>query len=70
VEKKYREPFLPLVPDIKHTSPDNLDKMREAISEKTAAVLVEPVRGEGGIRVVPDGYLAGCANYATKKASS
>jgi acetylornithine/LysW-gamma-L-lysine aminotransferase len=66
-EKKYREPFLPLVPDIKHTSPDNLDKMREAISEKTAAVLVEPVRGEGGIRVVPDGYLAGLRQLCDEK---
>jgi acetylornithine/LysW-gamma-L-lysine aminotransferase len=56
-DKKYREPFMPLVPEIKHVASDNADKIREAISEKTAAVLMEPVRGESGVRVPPDGYL-------------
>ena len=56
-DKKYREPFMPLVPEIKHVPPDNADKIREAITEKTAAVLMEPIRGEGGVRVPPDGYL-------------
>ena len=56
-DKKYREPFMPLVPEIKHVAPDNSEKLREAISEKTAAVLMEPIRGESGVRVPPDGYL-------------
>jgi acetylornithine/LysW-gamma-L-lysine aminotransferase len=56
-DKKYREPFMPLVPDIKHVSPENPAKLAEAISEKTAAVIIEPIRGEGGIRMLPDGYL-------------
>jgi len=58
-DKKYREPFLPLVPEFKHVPPDNINKVREAITEKTAAVLVEPIRGEGGIRVPPDDFLQG-----------
>lgn len=56
-DKKYREPFMPLIPDIKHVSPDNSAKIGEAITEKTAAVLMEPIRGEGGIRVPPEGYI-------------
>lgn len=56
-DKKYREPFQPLIPEIKHVAPDNAAKIREAITEKTAAVLMEPIRGEGGIRVPLDGYL-------------
>jgi LysW-gamma-L-lysine/LysW-L-ornithine aminotransferase len=58
-DKKYREPFMPLVPEIKHVPPDNIEKVKEAITEKTAAILIEPVRGEGGIRVPPDGFLQG-----------
>ncbi|MGE5638029.1 MAG: aspartate aminotransferase family protein [Chloroflexota bacterium] len=66
-DKKYREPFLPLVPEIKHVPPDNLEKMRDAISEKTAAVLVEPIRGEGGIRVPPSDYLRGLRELCNEK---
>jgi len=56
-DKKYRDPFMPLVPEIKHVPADNIDKLCEAITEKTAAVIMEPIRGEGGIRVPQDGYL-------------
>jgi acetylornithine/LysW-gamma-L-lysine aminotransferase len=66
-DKKYREPFLPLVPEFKHVPPDNLDKLKEAITDKTAAVLMEPIRGEGGIRVPPDGYLQGVRELCSEK---
>jgi acetylornithine/LysW-gamma-L-lysine aminotransferase len=66
-DKKYREPFMPLVPEITHVAPDNLEKMRDAITEKTAAVLVEPIRGEGGVRVPPDGYLKGLRELCDEK---
>ena len=56
-DKKYREPFLPLIPEVKHVAPDNSDKIKEAMTEKTAAIIMEPIRGEGGVRVPPDGYL-------------
>jgi acetylornithine/LysW-gamma-L-lysine aminotransferase len=66
-DKKYREPFQPLVPEIKHVPPDNLDKVKEAITEKTAAILLEPIRGEGGVRVPPDGYLQGLRQLCDEK---
>jgi len=56
-DKKYREPFMPLISDIKHVAPDNPDKIREAITDKTAAVIMEPIRGEGGIRLPSENYL-------------
>jgi len=58
-DKKYREPFKPLVPEFKHVPPNNPEKVMEAITEKTAAVLVEPIRGEGGIRIPPKDFLSG-----------
>jgi len=66
-DKKYREPFQPLVPEFKHVPPDNLDKLREAITDKTAAVLLESIRGEGGIRVPPDGFLQGVRQLCDEK---
>ena len=66
-DKKYREPFMPLIPDMKHIPPDNVSKLREAITDKTAAVIMEPIRGEGGIRVPPDGYLQDVKEICTKR---
>ncbi len=66
-DKKYREPFMPLVPEIKHVPPDNLEKVKEAISDKTAAILLEPIRGEGGVRVPSDGYLQGLRQLCDEK---
>jgi len=66
-KKKYREPFMPLVPGFKHVPPDNLEKMRAAITEKTAAVLVEPVRGEGGVLVPSDDFLPGLREICDEK---
>lgn len=66
-DKKYREPFQPLIPDMKHVPADNLDKLREAITEKTAAVIMEPIRGEGGIRIPADGYLQEVREICNKR---
>ncbi|MBN1357859.1 acetylornithine/succinylornithine family transaminase [Candidatus Bathyarchaeota archaeon] len=66
-DKKYRAPFQPLVPEFKHVPPDNLEKLAEAITEKTAAVLLEPIRGEGGIRVPPEDFLPGVRELCDEK---
>jgi acetylornithine/LysW-gamma-L-lysine aminotransferase len=66
-DKKYREPFMPLIPDVKHVAPDNADKIREVITDKTSAVLMEPIRGEGGVRVPPEGYLQAVREICDEK---
>ncbi len=66
-DKKYREPFKPLVPEFSHVPPDNLEKLTEAITDKTAAVLLEPIRGEGGVRVPPSEFLPGVRKICNEK---
>jgi len=66
-DRKYRDPFKPLVPEFKHVPPDNLEKVREAISDRTAAIIVEPIRGEGGVRLPPPGFLEGLREICEEK---
>jgi LysW-gamma-L-lysine/LysW-L-ornithine aminotransferase len=47
--KKYREPFMPLVPGFHHFPYNNLDALRKAVNDQTAAVILEVVQGEGGV---------------------
>jgi len=47
---KYRDQFEPLIPGFSFVPFNNLDKLAAAVSEETAAVILEPVQGEGGVR--------------------
>jgi acetylornithine/LysW-gamma-L-lysine aminotransferase len=49
-EKKYREPFEPLVPDFTHIAYNDVTALEAALSDKTAAVILEVIQGEGGVR--------------------
>ena len=55
--KKYREPFAPLVPGITHVPYDKIERMEKAIDDQTAAVIVEIVQGEGGVRPGSAGFF-------------
>ena len=59
---KYREPFEPLVPGVRFCPWDDLKQAALTIGPKTAAVFVEPVQGEGGVRVAPAEFLHGLAD--------
>jgi len=56
-KRAYRENFEPLVPGFAFTPFNDPGKLRDAVGEATAAVLIEPVQGEGGIRPATAGYL-------------
>ena len=55
--KTYREPFLPLVPDFSHVPFNNIEALEAAVNENTAAVILEPVQGEGGVHPTDPDYL-------------
>lgn len=55
---QYREAFEPLVPDVEFVPFGDEQALREAVDEDTAAVILEPIQGEGGVIVPPDSYLS------------
>ncbi|MCB9449803.1 MAG: acetylornithine/succinylornithine family transaminase [Anaerolineaceae bacterium] len=57
--KDYREPFAPWQPAVMHVTYNDLDSARVAISEETAAVVVEAIQGEGGVYPADADYLRG-----------
>jgi len=57
--KKYREPFMPLVPDFQHVPYNKLERLEAAIDDTTAAVILEVVQGEGGVHPGTAEYLQG-----------
>ncbi len=58
-EAHYREPFAPLVPEFTHVPYNNLDALAAAVGDSTAAVIMEVVQGEGGVRPGSAEFLRG-----------
>ncbi len=68
-EKKYREPFEPLVPGFRHVAYNDLAALDQAVNDQTAAVILEVVQGEGGVRPGTPTICAGrrrCAANAAR----
>ncbi|MDE2229972.1 MAG: aspartate aminotransferase family protein [Alphaproteobacteria bacterium] len=57
--KKYLKGFGPPTPGFDHVAYGNLNEMRATVSKETAAIIVEPVQGEGGLAVASTEYLKG-----------
>lgn len=56
-EEEYQRGFGPLLPGIKTIPYGDVDALKEAINENTAAFLFEPIQGEAGINIPPEGFL-------------
>ncbi len=66
-EKSYRAPFEPLVPDYQHVRYNDAAALEAALSERTAAVLLEIVQGEGGVRPAAPDYLQAAARLCQER---
>jgi predicted acetylornithine/succinylornithine family transaminase len=54
---RYREPFSPLVPDVTFIPLNDLRSLREAVTDRTCSVFIEPLQGEGGVRPAELSFL-------------
>jgi acetylornithine/N-succinyldiaminopimelate aminotransferase len=63
-QEKMHKGFLPLLPGFRYVEFNDLEAVKAAIGPQTAGFLVEPIQGEGGIRVASDEFLRGLRQLA------
>ena len=56
---QFRDGFGPMPPGFEHVPFGNLNSLRDALSDDVAAIMIEPVQGEGGANAAPEGYMRG-----------
>jgi acetylornithine/LysW-gamma-L-lysine aminotransferase len=66
-DQKYRAPFEPLAPAVTHVSFNDAAALEAAVDDQTAAILLEPIQGEGGIWPASDAYLQAARQIATAR---
>jgi predicted acetylornithine/succinylornithine family transaminase len=66
-QPKYHEGIGPLLAGFLYAPFGDLDAVRKLIDDETCAILIEPVQGEGGIRIPPDGFLQGLRQLADER---
>lgn len=65
-QEKYRLDFGPGLPHVSFVDRDNLHQLRAAVTDSTAAILIEPILGEGGVHPISDAFLAEARVLADK----
>src|SRR5947209_142588 len=64
---KYRKSFEPLVESVSFSPFGDLDSLRSTVNSETALVILEPIQGESGIHVAPDGFLQAVRKLCNEK---
>ena len=66
-QPKYHEGFAPLLPGVAYVPYNDINALAGALTDETGLVLLEPIQGEGGVRVPDPGYLADVRALCTEK---
>jgi acetylornithine/LysW-gamma-L-lysine aminotransferase len=64
---KYRKPFEPLLGNVSFSPFGDIDALKSAVNSDTALIILEPIQGESGIHVAPDGFLQEVRKMCTEK---
>ncbi len=65
--QKYRKPFEPLVEKVSFSPFGDIEALRSTVNSDTAFVIIEPIQGESGIHVAPDGFLQDVRKLCNEK---
>lgn len=68
-QAKHREKFNPLMPNYRFVPFNDLDALSAAMDERVAAVILEPIQGEGGVNISPEEYLQNVSTICEKNGS-
>lgn len=66
-KKEYREPYEPVVPGFTFAPFNNFEKLKEKVTDKTAAIMLEPVQGEGGVNIGQKEFLLQVQKFCNEK---
>ncbi len=66
-QEKYQKPYYPLLPGIKQVEPNNINAIKDAITPKTAAIMIELIQGESGVRPMSVEYVKELRELCTKR---
>jgi len=65
--ESYRTPFEPLIGGVKFAEFNNFDSVKALVSDKTCAIILEPIQGEGGINLATPEFMEGIRNLCDKE---
>ena len=63
----YRTPFEPLIPGVSFAEFNDVDSVKELVTDKTCAIILEPVQGEGGINMATQEFMEGIRNLCDQE---
>jgi len=66
-QHKYQKDYLPLLPKFKEAIFNDLESVKAAVDEEVAAVLVEPIQGEGGVKIATQEFIKGLRELCNKE---
>ncbi len=66
-QAKYQKPYQPLTPGFSHVPANDLDALKEAVTDKTAAIMLELIQGESGVRPLEQSYVDSVVQLCKEK---